>query len=66
MTAEGGDMEPHDQHIRRLISEERIGQLARDYRGASHDASRHGRHDLRGQLAAEAHRGAQSPQLSRG
>jgi hypothetical protein len=58
-------MEPYDQHIRRLISEERIEQLARDCRRAPGDRRRRGRFVLRGLSGAEAHRRAQNAQLSR-
>jgi len=59
-------MEPYDQNIRRLIVQERIEQLARDCRSASHDR-RVGRgglqpHEL---LGAAAHRREGKPQLSR-
>jgi hypothetical protein len=59
-------MEPYDQHIRRLIGQERAEQLARDYQGPSRDRRRrHGRLDLRGLLGAGAHRRARNAQLSR-
>jgi hypothetical protein len=58
-------MEPYDQHIRRLISQERIEQLARDYGSARRDRRRRGRFDLRGLSGAEAHRRGRNAQLSR-
>ena len=48
-------MEAYDQHIRRLIAQERIEQLASDYRSASRDRRRRrGRQYLRGLLSAGA------------
>jgi hypothetical protein len=59
-------MEPYDQHIRRLIAQERIEQLACDYRSASRDRRRQrGRQYLRGLLGAGAYRRARNAQLSR-
>jgi hypothetical protein len=59
-------MEPYDQHTRRLIAQERIEQLAYDYRSASRDRRRrHGRLDLRGLLGAGAYRRARNAELSR-
>ena len=59
-------MEAYDQHIRRLIAQERIEQLASDYRSASRDRRRRrGRQHLRGLLDAGAYRRARNAQLSR-
>jgi hypothetical protein len=59
-------MEPYDQHIRRLIVQERIEQLARDCRSASRDRRRkRGRLGLRERLGAGAYRRVRNAQLSR-
>lgn len=52
-------MEPYDQNIRRLLAQERIEQLARDYRSEPRDRrGRRGRLDPRN-LARIASRNAQ-------
>jgi hypothetical protein len=58
-------MEAYDQHIRRLIAQERIEQLASDYRSASRDRRRRRRFDLRSLLGAGAYRRSRNAQLSR-
>ena len=59
-------MEAYDQNIRRLIAQERIGQLAADYRSASRDRQRRRRRfDLRSLLGAGAYRRSRNAQLSR-
>jgi hypothetical protein len=59
-------METYDQHIRRLIAQERIEQLTRDCRSATRDRRRRrGRLDLHGLLGAGAHRRARKARLSR-
>jgi hypothetical protein len=59
-------MEAYDQHIRRLIAQERIEQLASDYRSASRDRRRRRRRfDLRSLLGAGAYRRSRNAQLSR-
>ena len=59
-------MEAYDQHIRRLIAQERIEQLASDYRCASRDRRRRRRRfDLRSLLGGGAYRRARNAQLSR-
>jgi hypothetical protein len=59
-------MEAYDQHIRRLIAQERIEQLASDYRSASRDRRRRrSRFDLRSLLGAGAYRRSRNAQLSR-
>jgi hypothetical protein len=59
-------MEPYDQNIRRLIVQEHIEQLARDYRGVPRDRRRRGPLDLREQLDAGAQRRARKAQPARG
>jgi hypothetical protein len=59
-------MEPYDQNIRRLIVQERIEQLVRDYRSVSRDRRGRGRLDPRGLLGAGAHRRARKAQPARG
>ena len=57
-------MEPYDQSIRRLIIQERIEQLARDYRSVPRDRrGRRGRLDVL--VSAEAHRRARKAQPAR-
>jgi hypothetical protein len=59
-------MEPYDQNSRRLIAQERVERLARDYPSASRDhGQRRGRLGPRGLLGAGAHRRARDAQLSR-
>jgi hypothetical protein len=59
-------MEAYDQHIRRLIAQERIEQLASDYRSASRDRRRRRRRfDLRSLLGAGAYRRSRNAQISR-
>jgi hypothetical protein len=59
-------MEPYDQNIRRLIVQERIEQLVRDYRSVSRDRRGRGRLDPRELLGAGAHRRARKAQPARG
>ena len=58
-------MEPYDQDIRRLIVQERIEQLARDYRSVRRDRRRRGRLQLLGLLGAEAYRRVRNDQPAR-
>ena len=59
-------MEPYDQSIRRLIIQERIEQLARDYGSVHRDRRRRrGRLDVRVLVGAGAYRRARKAQLSR-
>jgi hypothetical protein len=59
-------MEPYDQNIRRLLAQERIGQLARDYRSGSRDhRSRRGRLDLRNLARIASYRRARNAQPAR-
>jgi hypothetical protein len=55
-------MGPYDQDIRRLIVQERIEQLARDYRSVPRDRRRSGRLRL---LGAEAYRRVRNAQPAR-
>jgi hypothetical protein len=59
-------MEPYDQNIRRLIVQERIEQLVRDYRSVSRDQRGRGPLDLRELLGPGAHRRARKAQPVRG
>ena len=58
-------MEPYDQNIRRLIVQERLEQLARDYRSVPRDRRGRGRLDVRVLVGAGAYRLARKAQLSR-
>jgi len=60
-------MEPYVQDIRHLIVQERVEQLARDYRSVPRDRRRRrGRLHLRELLAAGAHRRARNAQPAGG
>jgi hypothetical protein len=60
-------MEPYDQNIRRLIAQERIEQLARDYASVSRDRrGRRGRLDLRNLARIAAYRRERNAQPARG
>jgi hypothetical protein len=59
-------MEPYEQNIRRLIVQERIEQLARDYRSVPRDRrGLRGRLDVRELVGVGAYRRARKAQLSR-
>jgi hypothetical protein len=59
-------MEAYDQHTRRLVAQERVDQLTRDYRSATRDRRRRRkRFDLRSLLGAGAYRRSRNAQLSR-
>ena len=59
-------MEPYDQNIRRLIAQERIGQLVRDYRSAPRDRRRRrGRLDLRNLVRIASYRRARNAEAVR-
>jgi hypothetical protein len=55
----------YDQDIRRLIVQERIEQLARDYRSVPRDRRRRGRLQLLRLLGAEAYRRVRNAQPAR-
>jgi hypothetical protein len=59
-------MEPYDQNIRRLIAQERIGQLVRDYGSAPRDRRRRrGRLDLRNLVRIASYRRARNAEAVR-
>ena len=60
-------MEPYDQNIRRLLAQERIGQLVRDYRSVPRDRrGRRGRLGLRNLVRIASYRRARSAEPARG
>lgn len=58
-------MGPYDQDTRRLIVQERIEQLARDYRSVPRDRRRRGRLHLLRLLGAGAYRRVRNAQPAR-
>jgi hypothetical protein len=59
-------MEPYDQNIRRLLAQERIEQLVRDYQSVPRDRrGRRGRLDLRNLVRVASQRRARSAQPAR-
>jgi hypothetical protein len=58
-------MGPYDQDTRRLIVQERIEQLARDYRSVPRDRRRRGRLQLLRLLGAGAYRRLRNAQPAR-
>jgi hypothetical protein len=58
-------MGPYDQDTRRLLVQERIEQLARDYRSVPRDRRRHGRLQLLRLLGAGVYRRVRNAQPAR-